>query len=83
MEGYVYRFPLVLMDVTNGVLTAASSSGEYSAPINQFFRLREYVNPDFKNVVRISRSGLWSVAVLDLDQEPIVVSHAAARGATS
>jgi len=58
MEGYVYGFPLVLMDVTNGVLTAASRSGEYSAPINQFFRLTEYVSPDFKNVVRVSRSGL-------------------------
>ena len=80
MEGYVYGFPLVLMDVTNGVLTAASRSGEYSAPINQFFRLTEYVSPDFKNVVRVSRSGLWSVAVLDLDQEPIVVSHPDAKG---
>jgi hypothetical protein len=29
MECYAYGFSLVLMDVTNGVLTATSKSGEY------------------------------------------------------
>jgi hypothetical protein len=32
VEAYVYGFPLVMMDVTNGILTAASKSGEYSDP---------------------------------------------------
>src|SRR5262245_57504570 len=40
MECYVYGFPLVLMDVTNGVITAVPSSGEYKAPFNQFGRIR-------------------------------------------
>jgi len=80
MYGYAYGFPLVLMDVTRGVMTAASRSGEYSAPINQFHRLREFVDPDFKNVVRISRNSLWSTAFLDLDQEPIVFSQPDTKG---
>jgi len=75
MQSYVYGFPLVLMDVTNGVLTATPKAGEYKAPINQFFRIRTYVSPDFKDVVRISRNSLWSVAVLDLEKEPVVISH--------
>lgn len=54
MECYVYGFPLVLMDVTNGVITATSKSEEYKAPINQFGRMRTYVSPDFKDVVRVS-----------------------------
>lgn len=73
-EEYVYGFPLVMMDVTREVLTATSTSGEYSAPINQFGRIRSYVDPDFKNVVRISVNSLWSHGFLDLDQEPMVVT---------
>jgi hypothetical protein len=74
MEEYVYGYPLVMMDVTREVTTAAPNSGEYSAPINQFARIRTYVNPDFKNVVRISVNSLWSFGFLDLDTEPMIVS---------
>jgi hypothetical protein len=74
MESYVYGFPLVMMGVTKDVMTATPASGEYKAPINQFGRLRTYVSPDFKDVVRISVNSIWSHAFLDLDQEPMVVS---------
>jgi hypothetical protein len=74
MEEYVYGYPLVMMDVTREVLTAAPTTGEYAAPINQFARLRTYVSPDFKNVVRISVNSLWSHGFLDLESEPMVVS---------
>ena len=73
-EEYVYGFPLVMMDVTREVMTAASKVGEYAAPVNQFARIRTYVNPDFKNVVRISVNSLWSHGFLDLDQEPMIVT---------
>lgn len=73
-EEYVYGFPLVMMDVTRQVTTAATKSGEYAAPINQFARLRTYVSPDFKNVVRISVNSLWTFGFVDLDKEPMIVS---------
>ena len=73
-EEYVYGFPLVMMDVTREVLTATHMTGEHSAPINQFARMRSYVSPDYKNVVRISVNSLWSFAFLDLDQEPMIVT---------
>jgi hypothetical protein len=73
-EEYVYGFPLVMMDVTREVLTATQKSSEYKAPINQFGRLRTYVNPDFKDVVRISVNSLWSHGFLDLDKEPMIVT---------
>jgi hypothetical protein len=76
----VYGFPLVMMSVTKDVLTAAPRSGEYSAPINQFFRIRSFVNPDFKGVVRISENSLWSTAFVDLDREPFVFSHGGTDG---
>jgi hypothetical protein len=73
-DAYVYGFPLVMMDVTREVTTAASKSGEYAAPINQFGRIRTYISPDFQNVVRISVNSLWSFAFIDLDQEPMIVT---------
>ena len=73
-EEYVYGFPLVMMDVTREVTTAAAKSGEYAAPINQFARIRTYVNPDFDNVVRISVNSLWTFGFLDLNQEPMIVT---------
>jgi len=73
-EEYGYGFPLVMMDVTREVTTAASKSGQYAAPINQFARIRSYVNPDFNNVVRISVNSLWSFGFVDLDQEPMIVT---------
>jgi hypothetical protein len=75
MQGYAYGFPLVIMDVTRGLLTATGTTGEYKAPLNQFGRIRTLVDPDFKDVVRISRSSLWSHAFVDLDEEPIVYSQ--------
>jgi hypothetical protein len=76
MEAWVYGYPLVIMDVTRAVLTATSTC----APINQFTRMLTYVDPDFKNVVRISRNGLWSTAFVDLEQGPFVVSVPEIKG---
>ena len=80
MEGYAYGFPLVIMDVTRGLLTATATSGEYKAPVNQFGRIRTLVDPDFTDVVRISRNSLWSHAFVDLDEEPIVYSQPDTKG---
>jgi hypothetical protein len=80
MESYVYGLPLVLMDLTNGVLTATEKPGEYKAPINQLIRVRGFINPDFKDVVRISVSSVWSFAVFDLENGPIVVSYPEING---
>lgn len=76
MESYVYGYPIVMMDVTREVLTAAPAPNNTgtAAPINQFAKMPTYVSPDFKNVVRISLNSLWTTAWLDLDQEPIILS---------
>ena len=51
-----------------------SDGGEFSAPINQFQKLRKVVPWDFKNVVRISTNSLWETAFIDLGKEPQVVT---------
>jgi hypothetical protein len=76
MKAYVYGYPIVVMDVSRDVLTAAPAPDRdgYAAPINQFAKMPGYVSPYFTNVVRISLNSLWSTAWLDLDEEPIVLS---------
>jgi hypothetical protein len=74
METYVYGFPLVIMDLTRQVMTAAPTSGDLSAPINQFQKLRGAVPWNFNNVVRISTNSLWETAFIDLGTEPQVVT---------
>lgn len=80
IEEYVYCFPLVIMDATRAVMTATPNSGEYSAPINQFARIRTPVSPDFKNVVRISVNSLWTHGFLDLQKEPMIVTVPDTKG---
>jgi hypothetical protein len=60
MEASVYGYPLVMMDVTREVLTAAPAPNAEgtAAPINQLAKMPHYVDPHFKNVVRISLNAL-------------------------
>jgi hypothetical protein len=76
MEAYVYGYPLVIMDVTRQVLTAAPAPNAEgtAAPINQLAKMPHYVSPYFTNVVRISLNSLWTTGFVDLAKEPIVLS---------
>jgi hypothetical protein len=76
MEAYIYGYPLVMMDVTREVLTAAPAPNAEgtAAPINQLAKMPHYVDPTFKNVVRISLNSLWTTGFVDLAKEPIVLS---------
>ncbi|MGJ4968484.1 DUF1254 domain-containing protein [Bradyrhizobium sp. HKCCYLRH1073] len=80
LECYVYGFPLVMMDATRAVMTATSKSEQYKAPVNQFGRMRTYVDPDFKDCVRISVNSLWAFSFIDLDKEPFVYSQPDTQG---
>ena len=76
MESWVFGYPLVMMDVTREVLTAAPApnSEGTAAPINQLAKMPHYVSPDFKNVVRISLNSLWTTGWVDLEKDAIVLS---------
>ena len=80
IEAYTYGLPLVMMDVSNRVMTNVPKSSDSRAPINQFWRMRKHVTPDYTDIVRVSSNSLWSVAVMDLDKEPLVVSHPDTNG---
>jgi hypothetical protein len=76
IESWVYGYPIVLMDVTRQVLTAAPApnAAGTAAPMDQFAKMPHYVSPDVKQVVRISLNSLWCTGWMDLGQDAVVLS---------
>ncbi|MFO0836717.1 MAG: DUF1254 domain-containing protein [Phycisphaerales bacterium] len=75
VEAYVYLYPIITMDVTRRVSTnlpAGAKSG--LGPMNSFHHMRAYPSADFREVVRPNFDTLYSIAWLDLNKEPLVVS---------
>lgn len=65
-QGYVFGYPLVIMDITreNAALSIA--------PVNVLQRVRQFPDAQFKTVVRPNLDTLYSTAFLDLSQGPLV-----------
>jgi len=63
--GYIYGYPLVLMDVTRATAPAAA---------NRFVHHTEFPDDRFTGVVTPNVDTLYSMAWLDLTREPIVLS---------
>lgn len=73
-QAYIFGFPLVVMDVTMQVSTAAPSPQGTRAPVNQFAHVMTYPDATFKDVVRADVDTLCSIVWLDLSSEPQVLS---------
>jgi hypothetical protein len=63
--GYVYGYPLVLMDATRAA---------WGTPANRFDHIGTFPDPTFRQVVRPNVDTLYSSAWLDVGKEPIVLS---------
>ncbi|MGB8964800.1 MAG: DUF1254 domain-containing protein [Candidatus Cybelea sp.] len=74
VDAYVYFYPLVLMDLTRKQLTNVDQREAGKGPINLFVSVPAYPPADFKGVVRSNFDTLYSLAWLDLTEEPLVVS---------
>lgn len=73
-DAYIYGYPLVLMERTRQVSTAVSHAEGSRAPMNQWAHVRGFPDPSFKDVVSPNVDTLYSIAWLDLDAEPLVIS---------
>jgi hypothetical protein len=73
-EAYVFGYPLVLMDVTRQVMTAAPKPGGRKAPVNHFLHAQAFPRPTDTSVVSPNADTLYSIAWLDLAKEPMVLS---------
>jgi len=74
-DAYVYGFPLILMDATRAKGTNVPSATDLGAtPANQFTSFRSFPDATFTDVVSPNADTLYSVAFLDLQNGPIVLS---------
>lgn len=74
-EAYVFLYPLVTMDLTRRVLTNLEPGSKPGfGPVNAFHHMRTYPPAGFHEVVRPNFDTLYSVAWLDLREEPMIVS---------
>src|SRR4029077_4473659 len=75
VDAYLYFYPPVLMDITRKQSTNIEPGKEFGrGPMNMFTSVREYPPGDFKGVVRVNFDTLYSIAWLDMNKEPMIVS---------
>lgn len=72
-EGYIYGFPIVLMDETRDAFVGAHRDCENGADINTFRHVYDIPDPDFRAVVRPNVDTLYSSAMLNLRQSPVLL----------
>ncbi len=72
-EGYVYGFPLLLMNETRQEATKVPYACGLGGPVNQFTHKFEVPDPEFRAVVRPNVDTLYSSAFLDLSEGPMVL----------
>jgi hypothetical protein len=75
VDAYIYFYPLLTMDITRKQFTNIEPGKAFGkGPMNMFVNVPEYPPADFKGVVRSNFDTLYSIAWLDLTNEPLIVS---------
>jgi hypothetical protein len=74
IEGYVYAYPLVTMEMTRRVMTNVEKPEGSKAPMGQWARLRSYPAVDDHSVTAPNADTLYTLTWLDLSKEPWIVS---------
>ncbi len=72
-EGYIYGFPILLMDETRDGFVGARRDCDNGEDINTFHHVYDIPTPDFRAVVRPNVDTLYSSAMLDLRDSPILL----------
>jgi hypothetical protein len=74
IEGYIYAYPLVTMELTRRVMTNVEKADATRAPMGQFLRIRTYPPVDDHAVTAPNADTLYTIVWLDVSKEPWVVS---------
>ena len=74
VEGYVYAYPLVTMEMTRRVMTNVAGPEGTRAPMGQFVRARTYPDASFRDVTAPNADTLYTTTWLDVSKEPWILS---------
>ena len=75
VDAYIYFYPLLSMDITRKQFTNIEPGKEFGkGPMNMFVSVPQYPPAEFKGVVRSNFDTLYSIAWLDLTNEPLVIA---------
>ncbi|MCR6641204.1 MAG: DUF1254 domain-containing protein [Sporocytophaga sp.] len=70
---YIYAYPLVTMEMTRRIMTNTETSTGKFAPMGQFAKLRMYPPSEDKEVTAPNADTLYTLAWLDLSNEPYIL----------
>jgi hypothetical protein len=73
IQGYIYGYPLVTVEMTRRVTTNTVQPAGLHGPMGQFASLHEYPTAAFKDVTAPNADTLYSSAWLDLSQGPWIL----------
>ena len=80
-EGYIYLYPLILMDITRKqMINTDPKVNPIGGPANAFSHVRAFPTADMRAVVRPNFDTLYSSAWLDLNGGPLILSTADTAG---
>ena len=74
VDAYLYFYPLVTMEVTRRQFTNQPPGSPMGGPMNTLVNVRSYPPADARVVVRPNFDTLYSVAYIDVREEPMVLS---------
>jgi hypothetical protein len=74
VDGYVYGYPLVTMEMTRRVMTNVAKPEGTRAPMGQLVRMREYPTAAFRDVTAPNADTLYTTAWVDVSKEPWILS---------
>jgi hypothetical protein len=74
VDGYLYGFSLVTMDMTRKQMTNVDSAGPVRAPMGQLVRMRTFPTAEYRDVPGANTDTLYTTVWLDVSKEPWVFS---------
>ena len=74
IDGYMYAYPLVTMEITRRVMTNVEKPEGSKAPMTQFAKLRSYPAVDDRSVTAPNADTLYTLAWVDLSKEPWILT---------
>lgn len=80
LDAYVYGYPLVTVEMTRRVMTNVAVPTASRAPMGQFASLQAFPGPSFTDVTTPNADTLYSVAWIDVSDEPTILEIPDADG---